>query len=201
MRRPCRCTKQYEIAPGVLHNNRVKFPNGILLHCSVHQHGCCDVRCKPSIDMCSIRPYPDSETMIPSVFLASCVNEPSNSRTNLGPKRFLNLLHWPITRTEHDFKRQIPLKSMPRSLGPPQAATSKENFLKFSTTISSNCRPNCCLEVDEHDLKITSCGKEQKDAKVRCKKGFILSKTLAECCRQVSHFPKSKMRKTGNDFF
>ena len=37
------------MAPQVLHNNRVKFPKDILLHCSVHQHGRRDVRCKPSI--------------------------------------------------------------------------------------------------------------------------------------------------------
>ena len=35
------------MAPQVLHNNRVKFPKDICLYCSVHQHGRCDVRCKP----------------------------------------------------------------------------------------------------------------------------------------------------------
>ena len=35
----------------VLHNNRVKFPKDILLHCSVHQHGRHDVICKQSILM------------------------------------------------------------------------------------------------------------------------------------------------------
>ena len=28
----------------VLHKNRVKFPKAFFLYCSVHQHGCCDVR-------------------------------------------------------------------------------------------------------------------------------------------------------------
>ena len=32
------------MAPQVLHNNKVKFPKDILLHCSVHQHGRRDVR-------------------------------------------------------------------------------------------------------------------------------------------------------------
>ena len=38
------------MAPQVLRDNRVKFPKDILPHCSVHQHGRCDVRCKPSVD-------------------------------------------------------------------------------------------------------------------------------------------------------
>ena len=35
-----------------LHNNKVKFPKDILLHCSVHQHGRCDVRWKPFSSSC-----------------------------------------------------------------------------------------------------------------------------------------------------
>ena len=42
--------KTIENAPKkVFGNNRVKFPKDILLHCSVHQHGRRDVRCKPLI--------------------------------------------------------------------------------------------------------------------------------------------------------
>ena len=41
--------KQQKMAPNVLHNNSVKFPKDILLHCSVHQHGRFDIRCKASI--------------------------------------------------------------------------------------------------------------------------------------------------------
>ena len=37
------------MAPQVLHMNRIKFPKGILLHCSVYQHGRRDVRGKPSL--------------------------------------------------------------------------------------------------------------------------------------------------------
>ena len=37
------------MAPQLLRNNRVQFPKDILLHRSVHQHGLCDVICKPSM--------------------------------------------------------------------------------------------------------------------------------------------------------
>ena len=41
MRRPFWCTKQWKMAPHVLHNynNGVKIPKDILQHCSAHQKG------------------------------------------------------------------------------------------------------------------------------------------------------------------
>ena len=51
MRPPCWCTKQKEKAPQVLHNNRVKFPKDISLHCSVKQHGHRDVTREPLITL------------------------------------------------------------------------------------------------------------------------------------------------------
>ena len=47
MRRTCWCTKQWQNVAQVLHNNRTKFPKDFFHHCSVHQHGRRDVRCKP----------------------------------------------------------------------------------------------------------------------------------------------------------
>ena len=120
--------------------------------------------------------YPDSDTIIPRVSLTSWVNEPSNSRICFGPKRFLYLLHWPITRIDDDFKRHTPLKSMPLSFGPPQAATSTNSFLKLWTTISSNCRPNSCLEVDEHVFRMVLPFSEYTNGKIRRKNDFILIK-------------------------
>lgn len=122
--------------------------------------------------------------MIPRVPFTSWVKVPSNSRTCLGPKRFLYLLHWPITRTEDDFKLQTPLKSIPLSFGPPQTATSNENLRKLWATISSNCRPNSCLVVDAYDLRKRPCGKVQIPCKIAdwCKirlgSGFIFRCTV-----------------------
>ena len=49
MRRTCWCTKQWQNVAQLLHNNRTKFPKDFFHHCSVHQHGRRDVRCKPRI--------------------------------------------------------------------------------------------------------------------------------------------------------
>ena len=43
MRRPRWCTKQWQNAAQVLHNNRIKFPKDFFRYCSVHQLGRCDV--------------------------------------------------------------------------------------------------------------------------------------------------------------
>ena len=88
--------------------------------------------------------------MIPRVPFASCANVPDSSRTCFGPKRFLYRLHWPITGTDDAFNSHAPLKSIPLSFGPPQAATSNEYFLKLWTTSSSKCLPNSCLEIVEN---------------------------------------------------
>ena len=49
MRRTCWCTKQWRNVAQVLHNNRTKFPKYFFHHCSLHQHGRRDIRCKPRI--------------------------------------------------------------------------------------------------------------------------------------------------------
>ena len=43
MRWPCWCTEHWQIIAHVLHNNRIKFPKEFFHHCSVYQHGHCDV--------------------------------------------------------------------------------------------------------------------------------------------------------------
>ena len=51
----------WQIMVHVLHYNSVKFPKDVFLYCSVHQHGCCDVKWKPSIAYVSVFFSPGDE--------------------------------------------------------------------------------------------------------------------------------------------
>ena len=100
--------------------------------------------------------------MIPRVPFTSWLKVPSNSRTCFGPKRRLWRLHCPITRTGDDFKSHAPLKSIPLSLGPPQAVTSNEYFFKLSATTCSKYLPKSCLVIDEWHLEELHRGETEK---------------------------------------
>ena len=49
-RRPCWGSKQKNISSKNLHENRVQFPEKRNAFVLDHQHGCCDVTCKPAIN-------------------------------------------------------------------------------------------------------------------------------------------------------
>ena len=55
MRRPCWCTKQWQYAAQVLHNNRIKLPKVFFGYCSLHEHGRRDVTWKARIVIVNAR--------------------------------------------------------------------------------------------------------------------------------------------------